>query len=348
MTKRWLSLVLVLTLMSSLFTGVAFAAPVPKALVPTVTFVREKAELAVEAGKLNTNIVLGHFLLDGQKLTDGSIANSLSSAVKVGLKAGTETLQSSYVQGDKLYATFTATTAAEKLVVYTESATTTPFDLDMTKAAGKSSEIVVKATLPITTVSAITWNGTLTGIVDVTNPSNPTMLVGAKTDASNNAALYVTISPDQGDAVEDKLVTWTSSNSSIVSVTATESESVDPATDPTTSEHFAKVEALAVGTATITAKAGSFTKTLKITVLPVPGVSVTIKDVNKDGLDRHWAKVGESEQLGLTWVPTNTSDKTGTWAIKEAKDHNGVVVSPSTIASLSSTGLLQGDRKSVV
>ncbi|MGJ4851531.1 Ig domain-containing protein [Bacillota bacterium Meth-B3] len=367
MTKRWLSLVLVLTLLSTLFTGAAMAAPVPKAVGPIVTFVREKTEFILEAGKTYQNFVLGHFLLAGNKLNNGSIANALTGVVKVDLETTTLAAGKTYVQGDTLYAEFTPAVTDTKLVVYTADAVdTTAYAIDMQKGSGaadKSSVIAVKATKPVDSMSTpIKWNGTaVTGIDHDKN----TMVVGTLTDASNNSALTVELTPAQGTngitITADKVVTWESNNEAVVKVTSIGSAN-DAATDPTKSTHYAKVEALKVGEATITAKAGGYARTLKITVNPVLPTSVSINALDASQVDSHVVdpsdagkklqayptQIGEAEQLAVTWAPTTTSDQTGSWRIVEAWDRFGMSVSAGTIATISSKGLLEGIKEGTV
>ncbi len=88
----------------------------------------------------------------------------------------------------------------------------------------------------------------------------------------------------------DKTVTWTSSNTAVATVDAN-----------------GKVTAVALGSATITAKCGSVSATCSVTVVATPAESVTLSQTTAS------LKVGESVSLTATVLPANTTDKTVTW-----------------------------------
>lgn len=111
MTKRWLSLVLVLTLMSSLFTGVAMAAPVPKGTNYVITFVPTATEISATSEQSITNRLLGVFKIDGK--TASSAAESALIKGAIGLTIGADDIANFNVVNGSLVASFTAPTAVE-------------------------------------------------------------------------------------------------------------------------------------------------------------------------------------------------------------------------------------------
>ena len=102
--------------------------------------------------------------------------------------------------------------------------------------------------------------------------------------------LVVTYNPI--DTTDDTTVIWTSSKEDVATVS----------TDGT-------INAVGVGTATITARVGdNITSTCEVTVLPVPLNSISIKEQNIELVK------GETKELTVLYNPENTSDnKTVTW-----------------------------------
>ena len=101
--------------------------------------------------------------------------------------------------------------------------------------------------------------------------------------------LHATVTPSNTD--EDKTVTWTSSNEGV----ATVAEGV--------------VTALAEGEVEITAKAGSFSATCKVTVAHkvVDVASITLSQAQAE------LYIGETLTLTATVLPENADDKTVVW-----------------------------------
>ena len=119
-----------------------------------------------------------------------------------------------------------------------------------------------------------------------------------------NETLTVTINPE--DTSEDTTVTWTSSDDTIATV-----------------DSNGKVIAIAAGTATITAKVGTFEKNCAVSVV-VPIDSVTVLDADFT-LNR-----GDNKTVTATVNPSDTTeDKTVTWTSSNAAvakvDSNGKV-----------------------
>ena len=107
-------------------------------------------------------------------------------------------------------------------------------------------------------------------------------------EVGQTATLTATVKPDNAT---DKTVTWTSSNTSIATVSN------------------GTVTAKAEGTATITAKAGDKSATCTVTVKKAY-VAVTSVTLNKTSLS---LTKGSSETLTATVSPSNATDKTVTW-----------------------------------
>ena len=119
------------------------------------------------------------------------------------------------------------------------------------------------------------------------------------------AQLTTTIAP--ADTTDDKTVTYTSSDETIATVDAN-----------------GKVTAVKPGTVTITAKVGTFTDTVEITVPVVPVTSIDL-EVNKKDLDK-----GDIVNIVATVNPADTTeDTTITWTSSDTKvatvDANGTV-----------------------
>ena len=117
--------------------------------------------------------------------------------------------------------------------------------------------------------------------------------------------LTATVSPS--DAA-NKMVIWGSSNYSVAMV-----------------DSFGEVTAKATGTATITAKAGSFIASCKVTVNPAT-VSVTSVSLNKTNLS---LTIGGSETLIATIQPSDATNKSVTWSSNN-----------TSVATVSSSGLV--------
>ena len=135
------------------------------------------------------------------------------------------------------------------------------------------------------------------------DPSSATLKVGEE------ASFVATVKPDDAS---DKTVTWSSSDAKIASVSDN-----------------GKVTAVAVGTATITAKAGEKSAQCTITV-SAEVVAVTSITLSKSSIN---LKKGESQALTATVKPDNATDKTVTWSSTDEEvatvDQNGNVTAVS-------------------
>lgn len=117
--------------------------------------------------------------------------------------------------------------------------------------------------------------------------------------------LTATVTPDNA---MDKTVTWTSDNTAV----ATVSES-------------GEINAVSVGTANITARAGEKTASCTITVNPIAVTAITLSQ-NSLAL-----KVSESQTLTAAVTPDNATDKTVTWT---SSDERVAVVSGGAVRAV--------------
>ena len=138
----------------------------------------------------------------------------------------------------------------------------------ITAKAGDKSAVCAITVIP-TPVTSVTLN----------QPS-------ASLKVGETVTLTATVKPD--DAT-DKTVTWTTSDASVATV------------------DNGMVIAKKVGSATITAKAGSISATCAITIIPTPVTSVTLDQTGAT------LKVGETITLTATVKPDDATDKTVTW-----------------------------------
>ena len=128
-----------------------------------------------------------------------------------------------------------------------------------------------------------------------------------KTTASLKAGEIVTLTATvKPDDATDKTVTWSTSDSSV----ATVSNGV--------------VTAKKVGSATITAKAGDKTATCAVTVVATPVASVILNKTTAS------LKAGETVTLTATVKPDDATDKTVTWS---TSDNSVAVVSGGVVTA---------------
>ena len=187
---------------------------------------------------------------------------------------------------ETLTATITPSNATNKTVTWTTSNSSVA-----TVSGGKVTAVAVGTA----TITAKSNNGkTATCTVTVVNPTvEVTGISLNKTSTTitkgNTETLTATISPSNAT---NKTVTWTTSNSSVATVSN------------------GKVTAVAAGTATITAKSNnSKTATCTVTVVN-PTVAVTGITLNKTSTT---ITKGNTETLTATISPSNATNKTVTW-----------------------------------
>ena len=205
------------------------------------------------------------------------------------------TLDMTEGETETLTATIKPDNATDKTVVWTSSNTSVAEVSDgrVTAVAPGSADITARAG-----VKSATCNVTVIArIIPVSSVTlDKTELSMTEDDV---AVLTATVKPD--DAT-DKTVTWTSSDTKIVTVSA-----------------GGEVKAVAQGKATVTAKAGEKTASCEVTVnakvIAVASVTLdrtTLELEVKDG-------VGSSAKLTATVKPDDATDKTVTWTSSDTK-----------------------------
>ena len=199
-------------------------------------------------------------------------------------------------QTETLAATVKPDDATNKTVTWSSSNT----DVATVDSNGK----VVAVTAGSATISAKAGDKEATCAVTVTIPVETVTLNKAELTIilGQEETLVATVKPD--DAT-DKTVTWTSSNTAVATVDAN-----------------GKVASVAVGTATITAKAGEKTATCAVSVIiPVESIALDKTSITLDE--------GQSETITATVAPDNATIKTVTWSSSDASiasvDQNGKV-----------------------
>ena len=253
--------------------------------------------------------------------TIATVSNGVVTAKKVGTatitaKAGdkTATCQITVVATEVTSVTLNKTTASLKAgETVTLTATVSPSDAtDKTVTWTTSDQTVATVSNGVVTakkvgtaiITAKAGSKTATCTITVV-PTEVTSVTLNKTTASLKAgeAVTLTATVNPSDAT-DKTVTWTTSDQTIAIV----SNGV--------------VTAKKVGTAIITAKAGSKTVTCQITVIPTEVTSVTLNKTTAS------LKAGETVTLTATVNPSDATDKTVTWTTSDqtvATVSNGVV-----------------------
>lgn len=112
-------------------------------------------------------------------------------------------------------------------------------------------------------------------------------------NVGDSIKIVASYSPDQYILAADKVITWTTSNSDVITVSGNGT--------------FPSIKAIGPGTATLTAKTTSgVTKTCKITVLQYP-TKITITSKNMQ------LAVGESDKIQYTLTPSKLTNTVVTW-----------------------------------
>ena len=200
-----------------------------------------------------------------------------------------------------LVATVLPENAADKSVTWTSSNTT----VATVDATGKvTAKAVGTTTVTVTTTdsgetASCTVHVNPIAVTGVSLNNNTLRLVNGTSET-----LTVTVLPENAT---NKSVTWTSSNTSVATVSN------------------GTVTAKSVGTATITATAEGKSATCAVTVTPVLVSGITLNSSTAN------VNVGSTLTLTATVTPSNAADKSITWS-----------TSNSTVATVSTSGVVTG------
>lgn len=193
-----------------------------------------------------------------------------------------------------------------------------PFFFILNYAAG--GQLVGKEWAPASAFAGVNWNmyvdyvrvyqdaaHEVDGVASI--PVEDITITGTKTvNVGSTTTLFATVSPDNAT---DKTVTWSSSDTSIATVSSS-----------------GVVTGVKAGTATITAKAGGKSDTKTITV---EAASVVVTSVSISGASS--VKVGKTITLTATVNPENATDKTVTWTSTD-----------TSVATVSESGVVTGKK----
>jgi len=306
MSKRWLSLVLALTLLVSIYPMSASAKGVVSKGVPVLTFAPANTTIAAEAGGPNfTNKLLGEFKVDGSATLSNADKDALSKGIKaesLTYKEGsTNLLVSIRLDGNKLYADFKSPTAAggkaELPIRFVDGLALSGYL--STSLSGQQIAMVSV----YTAVSAVKLDPTSLTFVGKAAPQTLTATVNAG-----------------GKTAADVEYAWSSGGSKIVKIEAVAGKPDQQAITP-----------LAEGkaTLTVTAKngAGTASATCEVTVSKVDSTGVTVT-----GFDEN-TTVGERVQLTATISGAANTDTVKSWSSSNLDvatiDGNGVLTAIS-------------------
>ena len=255
----------------------------------TVTWTSSDPDIASVTNGEVTAVAVGNATITA-KAGDKEATCEITIAAKVipvsGITLNTSSLNLIKGATETLVATVTPADATDKTVVWgTSNATVASVENGVVTAVGGGSA----------TITALAGDKTATCTVTVTVPVSGIALSDASLalTVGDKQTLTATVTPEDAS---DKTVTWTSSAPGIASVTNGE------------------VTAVAVGNATITAKAGDKTATCEVTVAAkvIPVTSITL-DKTKLDLTK-----GSSAVLTATVTPNDATDKTVTWSSTNA------------------------------
>lgn len=317
MTKRWLSLVLVLTLMSSLFAGGALAAPAPKGMYPKITFKPVSATIYVNEAEAESTVQVGTFYVEGVKAN--AAVSALIKSDLIDTITGTGVGEFAVTNGAltvKFTAPATSGTPAVKLSMTFEAGagTSTAFkdkyDVEDASVTGTKTDFATITLCPPIASLTLAASAETGGAVS-NAPGKFTTVPGVKASA---VTLTATAKDAKGNVLEDPKfvkVTWASSNEDVATVTST-----------------GVVSTVGAGTANITATATSLrgevkTASWRIIADEVPVTTVTVASLP--------ASINEVEVNGLLQLiaTTNGTSNTVTWrsgdTTRATVDANGVV-----------------------
>ncbi|MEG0145735.1 MAG: hypothetical protein RR739_06685, partial [Clostridia bacterium] len=173
MTKKWLSLVLVLTLLASLFSGAAMAAAGDVALVFTKD--ASLSEIKLEAGRAY-NMPIGTITAAGETITTAQWQAIRDNKFAVEALAVTNAINTYVSQAGVLSVAFTA--AANATTKPVSATLTLKQEVTGYKLAESATGLTFSIEVPVASIATKTYNGTAYASVKSmtidTNPSNDT------------------------------------------------------------------------------------------------------------------------------------------------------------------------------
>ena len=307
MTRRWLSLALVLALLSSVFSMGAAAQGVVRKGLPVLTFVPAVTTIAAEAeGGDFTRKLLGEFKVDGRALSDDdkdalSQGITESSLIYEETPSTNDLLKSIEIDGNELYASFKSPTAAngkaELPIRFVDGLKLSGY---VTTSLSGQQIAMVSVYTAVSTVELDTREHTFGG------------KVASKT-------LTATVNAGRKTAADIEYV-WSSSAPEIV-----KAEEVPGKPNQQTITPLAEGKA----TITVTAKdaAGTASATCEVTVNRGPSTGVTIT-----GFDEN-TRVGERVQLKAEISGEANTDTVKSWSSSDEEvaiiDNDGVLTAIS-------------------
>ncbi len=255
----------------------------------TVVWTTSNASVATVAGGVVTAVAEGNATITAK--VGGKSATCAVSVKKTVVPVTSVTLNKSSLslvkgQNEKLVATVNPDNATDKTVTWSSS--------DATTATVTQSGLVTALKSGKVTITAKAGEKSATCEVTVTTPVESVSLdyTSVSLEEGQSTTLIATINPNDAD---EKTVSWTTSNSSVATVS-----------------NGGLVTAIKEGTATITAKAGGKEATCAVSVTSntVPVTSIEFSDDNPSGI-----RVGESVLWQVIIHPENATDKTVTWSV---------------------------------
>ncbi|MEG1515904.1 MAG: FN3 associated domain-containing protein, partial [Clostridia bacterium] len=291
MTKKWLSLVLVLTLLASLFSGAAMAAG-DVALVFTKD--ASLSEIKLEAGKVY-NMPIGTITNAGETITTEQWQAIRNDKFTV-TAANAVTAANTYVsQAGVLSVAFTAaaTATTNPVVATLETKSLSGYSL-----AVETTGLTFSVEVPVASIATKTWNGSdaYTSVKSMTIDTNP-----SQPSVDKDYALYVGGLPTTA-TVASRTPTVVSADATIVEVGAPRT-SLPSGTGRDEVVNGFRLTGKRPGSTTLTISAGgksiNFPVTVKETNLTSLTLSYTNAAANGTGL-----MVGETEEATVVLAPT--------------------------------------------
>lgn len=251
------------------------------------------------SGKANGTATITVTTVDGNKTATCTVTVADSIAV-TGVSLNKTAMSLGVGASETLVATISPSNATNKSVTWSSS------DTSVATVSSRSGKVTAKKT-GSATITATTADGGKIAICTVTVEATAVTGVSLNKNTlslniGDSESLTATIAPSNAS---NKSVTWTSSDTSVATVSTS-----------------GKIDAKAAGSSTITVKTTDGGKTAACTVTVFP-IAVTAVDLNKTTLSLN---IGSSENLVATVSPANATNQSVTWS---SSDTSIVTVSSS-------------------